>query len=657
RDWNIFNNSPGGGGGKVQLEDALFGIWVKPADAPSRAWALRTQPPAALPPIAQVQYSGAYPVSRLRFSDPHLPLEVQLYAYSEWALNDAARSATPAIVFTFTLSNPSRQAVETAVMFNLPDHQGGVISGTSHGLRWDRAGTAPMSGSMCLRFDDQQAVTKAVHDNLKQLWSTFAQEGQFAGELPEGAPRNGAVAARIKLPPRSTRTLSLVLSWYFPNRTHANSQQRIGNYYTTLFPSAEAVAGTVLARLPQTWKALEAWQRLCFDNDLPDWLKDSLLNSIGNMAKTGFWTEDGRWRQWESFSCANLEPVHIHFYRALPYGFFFPELQKSQFRGFASRQRADGFIYEDLGNSSNKLDEPGGRDMGDCTTGFILGVYELYLWTGDRAFLNELWPNVRKAANWQIQRSAHFGLPEHLNNTYDWWGFEGKDVVAYNAMMHLAALRATGKLAESQGDPGFVQLCRAGYESGARRADELLWNGHYYRAWWMEKGGYPEALHADTLYGQVWASVLGLGWLTDPARAQAHLAAEREHCASPYGLKVMYGRGKDSIDDLVWQAGSLDWTISNLYLGAPVGQSLVEAEKVVDVWRKHLNDSLDWRDLTRSDNGQPWCNSHYGRQVIFWAIPLALSGQQYSAVERRLSFAPRPDAPARLPWFVPGAGG
>ena len=43
--------------------------------------------------------------------------------------------------------------------------------------------------------------------------------------------------------------------------------------------------------------------------------------------------------------------------------------------------------------------------------------------------------------------------------------------------------------------------------------------------------------------------------------------------------------------------------------------------------------------------------------MIFWAIPLALSGQQYSAVERCLSFAPRPDAPARLPWFVPGAGG
>ena len=48
---------------------------------------------------------------------------------------------------------------------------------------------------------------------------------------------------------------------------------------------------------------------------------------------------------------------------------------------------------------------------------------------------------------------------------------------------------------------------------------------------------------------------------------------------------------------------------------------------------------------------------HHGRQNIFWSIPLALSGQQYDADEKTLSFDPKAGAPASLPWFIPGANG
>ena len=51
----------------MQLDDALFGLWTRQKGALPRAWTLRTQPPADLPPISQIEYSGAYPVSRLRF--------------------------------------------------------------------------------------------------------------------------------------------------------------------------------------------------------------------------------------------------------------------------------------------------------------------------------------------------------------------------------------------------------------------------------------------------------------------------------------------------------------------------------------------------------------------------------------------------------------
>ena len=246
--------------------------------------------------------------------------------------------------------------------------------------------------------------------------------------------------------------------------------QRVGNYYTKLYRGAADVAERVLSRLAENRQSILEWQRLCFDNSLPEWLQDALLNSVATMAKTGMWIEDGRWRQWESFSCSALEPVHIHFYRSLPYMLFFPQLSQSQFRGFASIQKPDGFINEDLGNSGRPIDNSQARDMGDCTSTFILGVYNHYLWTADRRFLDELWPAARKAAQWQIGRSRSFGLPARLNNTYDWWAFQDKDVVAYNAVLHLAALEAADRLAEIKGDADFARHCRQSIASGQKNS-------------------------------------------------------------------------------------------------------------------------------------------------------------------------------------------
>jgi hypothetical protein len=110
-------------------------------------------------------------------------------------------------------------------------------------------------------------------------------------------------------------------------------------------------------------------------------------------------------------------------------------------------------------------------------------------------------------------------------------------------------------------------------------------------------------------------------------------------------------------DNLVWEAGSLDWCSLNLYLGANVEASLAEAEKIVRKWRDKLRDEWDYKDLSTAWDGYPWWNSHYTRQVIVWVIPLALSDQQWNAPARRLVFDPRPGAPARLPFFTPQGNG
>ena len=125
------------------------------------------------------------------------------------------------------------------------------------------------------------------------------------------------LAARTILKKSETKELIQVLSWHFTNRLHAGKV--LGNYYIQLYSSAEETAEKMKARIPETLKALLSWQALCFDTTLPGNLQDALINSVATMAKTGMWFADGRWRQWESFSCPGVDPIHIHFYRALPY--------------------------------------------------------------------------------------------------------------------------------------------------------------------------------------------------------------------------------------------------------------------------------------------------------------------------------------------------
>jgi uncharacterized protein (DUF608 family) len=397
-----------------------------------------------------------------------------------------------------------------------------------------------------------------------------------------------------------------------------------------------------------------------------------MVNSVATMAKTGMWFKDGRWRQWESFSCSAVDPIHIHFYRSLPYAWFFPELRRSVLRGYATAQKENGYIQENLGLADTPLDKPTGRMMGDGCTAFILEVYQDYLWSGEKGFLNELWSNVKKAAEWQINSAQKYGLPDNLNNTYDWWEFDNKDIVSYNAFLNLAALKAAKKMAEVMRDQEFADLCKKYYQNSREVLIDKMWNNDHFLAWYQENGNHPHTLMTDILYGQLWAKILDLDLLVDKSKLEKQLSQEKRVNDTPYGLKVMeeQGRENDALsgmlfrengmkprDELVWEAGSLDWAALNIYLGGDIDESLEMAKKIFKKWQEQLNDQWDIRDLSTAWNGEPYCNSHYSRQLILWAIPLALSGQQYSASEGILSFDPAVSPPAELPVMLPGFTG
>ena len=111
----------------------------------------------------------------------------------------------------------------------------------------------------------------------------------------------------------------------------------------------------------------------------------------------------------------------------------------------------------------------------------------------------------------------------------------------------------------------------------------------------------------------------------------------------------------------IWMGSDADWTTMNIHLEMNPAEALKQAEKALEHYRTKLNDFWNIHGLTAGQgygvDGQPWCTSHYSFHMVLWHIPLALSGQLYSAVEQKLTFEPKLKVPYALPFFTPFGSG
>merc|ERR1712087_22991 len=130
----------------------------------------------------------------------------------------------------------------------------------------------------------------------------------------------------------------------------------------------------------------------------------------------------------------------------------YPQFEVQKLEAWASwAQFSDGHVQESLAYTGKPMDQPGGRLMGDTTSIFLLELYEHWRNTGDSQVAQRLWPSVIRALDWMIGNamgSDQFGLPQHLETTYDHFGWGNRQAVAYNAHIYLTALQAVKRMGE-----------------------------------------------------------------------------------------------------------------------------------------------------------------------------------------------------------------
>jgi hypothetical protein len=227
----------------------------------------------------------------------------------------------------------------------------------------------------------------AVAQSFEELWAKFACERSFAcgpqgldqasesaptakGERAEVGGHQGSTGAQgacggqggygglsisRHIPAGERVRMTLVFSWYLPFREHAG--QKVGNAYAHRFANASHVARHTLDREAHMLEKVLAWNQGLYRTGLPVHMSHMLLNSLGTFVKTGLWTGDGRWRQYESFSCNDVEPVHLHGYRSIPLTYLFPDLTENILdKGFGITQLpCSGYVPETLGEGRPRL--------------------------------------------------------------------------------------------------------------------------------------------------------------------------------------------------------------------------------------------------------------------------------------------------------------
>jgi hypothetical protein len=409
-----------------------------------------------------------------------------------------------------------------------------------------------------------------------------------------------------------------------------------------------------------------------YDSTLPYWFLDAVSSQTSIMRTPAvMWTEDGVFHGFEGCcgastgggagGCCPMNCTHVWNYeQAL--AVLYPDLARTMRRtDLLVQMSPEGAIphrtvlplylprWPDGGPGSEVM-------AADGHFGSVLKAYREYLRGGDRAFFDEVWPAVRKAMAYGMERWDADGdgvLDGPQWNTYD-LNFHGHNTFCTG--FYLAALRAAEEMARIAGERELAGSYRARFQAGSAKVDELLWNGEYYEQKYDAKQ-FPEKQYgkgclADQMIGQWWAHLLDLGHLFRAERVRSALDAVWRHNFRRDFVGFQQQRVYASDHDkgllvCTWPRGGRPekpmyycdevWTgIEYQVASHMLMEGMVEPALLIT---KAVRDRYDGRQ--RSPWNEVECGDHYVRAMSSWALLEAAAGFHYSAPDRRLRFSPK----------------
>ena len=548
RDWEIFNRPNKGWSPSY----AFPAIWVQSGNSKpvARVLEARILPPyegqdglgsnnaPGLSRLASAEFTGQYPLAKVRFIDPNLPVHVELEAFSPFIPHDPDDSGLPVAILRYRLHNPASVSAKVSIAFSIDNPVHGAMEGNDGGAADAKkadgrltefrsedglsglaglvmSNTAipaedPRFGSFVLASLSSQGARTTYWRGWPKgrwwnspllFWDAFSRDGALLEE-PQARGTVGALCQQTTIPAGGSATITFLLAWHFPNRTPGwcgwdapagESGTIIGNFYSTRFKSAWDAAKFTASNLPRLESRTRAFADAFAASDLPDALKEGASANLSTLATTTcFRTSDGEFHGFEGsddkWGCCFGNCTHVWNYETAT-AFLFPSFARSL------REAAFGYSMDEQGGMRFRQLLPDGKQRfniaaADGQMGQILHAYLDWKLSGDNAWLTKMWPRIKKGlefawvrGGWDANRTGVFDGVQHTTYDVEFYGPNPLGGVYY-----LGALRAAEEMALAAGDTPSATEYRRLFTQGSRWIDEHLFQEEFYL---QQVRGYP----------------------------------------------------------------------------------------------------------------------------------------------------------------------
>lgn len=623
---------------------------------------LQTQKLSHYPTVENIEYEAVFPFVKLSYKDKGLPVDISLEANSNFIPFNIKDSSLPAVFLSFVIKNKAKNGLDFSLLIIARNIIGECTVGRLNRIKKNKKFIAlnlthalpqpkdsfgdlninvPYDKDFKISFlngwnmQKEPFVFNQENINLA-AWDNFKNDGTLPNiEISEPVPcqsfeLGSSLAIKIKIKAGQSKTIPVIFNWFF-HKTYA------GNFYETKFKNVSAVSKYSLTNRNVLYKKTNAFSKKILALDLPYWLKEAMLNNLYPLISSSLYLKDKRFSLYEApKTCPLMGTLDVRFYGSLPILFFFQELELNELMQFARAQRPDGYIPHDLG--SDNLDTPSNGTTPlfwkDLNSKFILLVYRDFFWTGNRAFLDQIYPHTKKALEWLMatDKNKDF-LPDNegQDTTFDVWKLFGAS--SYTSSLYLASLLAMRKLSEFKRDKVMRDKTAMLLEPAEANFTKKLWTKGYFL-------NYNDGKTLDTsctvsqLMGAWYCHMLGLGYIVSRDKLRSSLEnifslnAKASKFGAPNALNPLTGAPDEAClhSQHIWIGINYAFCALAIYEGF-AKEALALAKKAWENISLRQNNPWNQPDMINTSTGAFMFGDHYMRNMVIWAIPLALSKQ------------------------------
>jgi uncharacterized protein (DUF608 family) len=507
-------------------------------------------------------------------------------------------------------------------------------------------------------------------------WAKLAEQLPASSTQESGA----TLTFDFDLAPGDSQVTRLVLAWHAPHWRAGGSPDSVEtnlftHIYAAHYPDALTTANFLAREHAILLKRVIAWQEAIYTApELPGWLADSLINNLHLITECSIWGQAqaplGSWCRPEDGlfglnecprGCPQIECIPCSFYGNIPIVYFFPRATLSTLRGYKAYQYADGrppWIFGGVTatDPAHKAPydlaspEPGYQTVlnGAC---YIVMVDRYWRIMGDDHVLAEFWDSLKRCNDFSLNLRPAYGLSQviampapgtdsHGLGDTEWFeapepGWKG--YVTHAGGVRMAQVQIMRRMAAAMGDDAYIQKCEAWLEAGAGALEEHLWTGDYYLNFHEpETGQRSDLVFGYQLDGQWITGWHGLPGAFPASRVEKTLQTLRQiNCAQSQSGAVNYAN-PDGTPARVGGYGTFSYFPPELFMLAMTYMYEGQRDFGLDLLHRCLaNITCRWGytwDMPNTvrgdaDTGQRAFGADYYQNMMLWAVPAVLAGQ------------------------------